>query len=52
MNEIRIVVCGVTCATVCGAGCVACVADGPVIIVDATAFGASLTTGMTQRPQD
>ena len=52
MNESRIVVCGVTCAAVCGAGCFACITDGPVVIVDATTGGVSLPTGLTQRPQD
>jgi hypothetical protein len=52
MKESRVVVCGATCVAVCGSGCFACIADGPVIITDAATGGVSLTTGLTQRPQD
>lgn len=43
MNESRIVVCGVTCAAVCGAGCFACIGDSAIVIVDAVTGGTALT---------
>lgn len=47
METESIPVCLVTCAVVCGSGCLGCIADGPVIIVDAATGGMSLATGST-----
>lgn len=33
------------CAAVCVGGCLACISDGPVIIVDFVSGGTALTTG-------
>ena len=34
-----------TCALVCVGGCLTCISDGPVIIVDFVSVGTALTTG-------
>ena len=34
-----------TCALVCVGGCLTCISDGPVIIVDFVSGGTALTTG-------
>lgn len=47
MNEVEPngVTCVVMCAAICTGGCLTCIADGPVIIVDAVSGGTALTTG-------
>lgn len=52
MTESRLIVCSVACVTVCGSGCFACVADGPIIVADAATLSVAFMTGSTTRPQD
>lgn len=49
MNEVSAGLAGPTCAilctAVCASGCLACISDGPIIIVDAVTGGTALTSG-------
>ena len=47
MNEVRPM--GVwKCAAICGAGCLACVADHVIVILDATTGATALASGTAQ----
>ena len=37
--------CLAACTAVCGAGCLACLLDGPIFIADTATGGAALATG-------
>lgn len=38
------------CAFICAGGCLVCISDGPVIVVDFVSGGTALTTGTAASP--
>lgn len=49
--EERGVICTAICITACGAGCLACIADGVIFIADALTGGGAMNLGMSMKFQ-